>query len=62
MCGKDIEVTVESGFDAKVITVQCGNTSPSGNPWMCKDCTKIHGHRNFRQEAAENNEPWEEDV
>jgi len=62
MCGKKMQVFVPSGLDVKEITVRCGNTSPSGAPWLCSECEQTHGHRNWRREALEAGEQWEEDV
>ena len=60
-CGKEIEVYVESGFGHKAINVRCGNTSPTGYPWMCEACEATEGHRDFRREAEDAGERWDED-
>jgi hypothetical protein len=63
MCGDRIKVYVETGtFETKEITVKCGSTSPSGNPWLCDKCARIHKDRNWRKEAEEAGETWEEDL
>ena len=61
MCGKTIEVSVESGWDFKMIKVRCGNTSPYGTPWLCEECEKKHAGRDWRGEAEEMGETWDED-
>jgi hypothetical protein len=61
MCGKELKVFVESGFDYKEITVRCGNTSPTGEPWLCDECEKQHGGRDWRREAIEAGECWDEE-
>ena len=59
-CGKNIEVYVERGFGHKQITVKCGNTSPSGYPWLCDKCEVLHRDRDFKAEALANGEQWDE--
>jgi hypothetical protein len=61
MCGEKIQVYVQSGWDYKEITVKCGNTSPSGDPWLCDKCEKQHKGRDWRREAEENGEQWDDD-
>ena len=61
MCGKNIQVWVPSGWDYKEITVRCGNTSPTGDPWLCEDCEKKHSGRNWRAEAEYAGETWDEE-
>jgi hypothetical protein len=61
MCGKKMEVSVPKGWDYKQVTVRCGNTSPSGYPWLCAKCEVTHAGRDWRREAAENGERWDED-
>lgn len=61
MCGDKIKVYVPTEFDVKEITVKCGNTSPSGIPWLCEECTVIHKDRNWRKEAEDAGETWEEE-
>ena len=60
MCGKKIEVYVPKGYDYKAIMVSCGSTSPSGNPYLCEQCEKIHAGRDWRREAEEAGERWDE--
>ena len=60
-CGKKIEVYVESGWDYKEISVKCGNSSPHGSPWLCEKCEKKEGHRDWRREAEEAGEQWDDD-
>ena len=57
-CGKKMKEFVPTRYSYKEITVRCGNTSPYGSPWLCKDCEKIHGHRDWRREAELNGEAW----
>tara|TARA_R110000737_G_scaffold41837_2_gene62524 strand:+ start:368 stop:565 length:198 start_codon:yes stop_codon:yes gene_type:complete len=61
MCNEPMQVYVPRGYDYREITVRCGNTSPSGDPWLCDKCAVIHKDRNWRQEALENGEQWDEE-
>ena len=61
MCGKPMQVDVPTKYSYKTITVKCGSTSPDGSPWLCEKCEKIHGHRNWRQEAMEAGENFDDD-
>lgn len=58
-CNKPMTTMVPSGWDYKEITVHCGNTSPTGNPFLCPACERAEGHRNWRQEAEEAGERWD---
>lgn len=60
-CGIEIEVHVPKGYDYKAITVSCGNTSPDGTPWLCDRCAKANIGRDWRREAIEAGETWDED-
>ncbi len=60
-CNKKIEVPVPTRYTAKLITVRCGSTSPHGTPWLCRKCEEIHGHRDWRREAEEAGERWDDD-
>lgn len=60
-CGKEIQVYVHSGFTSREITVSCGNTSPSGFPWLCERCEIADRDRDWRREALEAGENWDED-
>ena len=60
-CNKKIEVSVPSGWDYKMITVRCGNTSPHGTPFMCDDCAEKNQGRDWRREAELDGEQWDDD-
>ena len=62
MCGKKMVAYVKSGWDYKEITVRCGSTSPTGEPYLCEKCTEVHAGRDWRREAEEEGETWEEDL
>ena len=58
-CHEPLKVFVPSGWDYKEITVRCGNTSPSGDPFLCEKCAKKFQNRNWRLEAEENGERYD---
>ena len=60
-CRKKMEEYIPKGYDYKRITVRCGSTSPTGAPWLCEDCEKVHGHRDWRWEAIMNGENFDDD-
>lgn len=60
-CGELIEVAVPTRYDYKLIKVKCGSTSPSGYPWLCEKCEIANEGRDFRREAEEAGEQWDED-
>ena len=61
-CGKEMKVWVATGhYSAKEVTVKCGNTQPSGYPYLCDPCEKIHENTDWRAEARENGENFDED-
>ena len=60
-CGKKLTKYVERGFRYIEIKVRCGNTSPSGYPYLCAGCEEEHSGVNWRQEAMEHGEAWGEE-
>ena len=61
MCGKEMQVFIEKGYSHKEITVRCGNTSPTGYPYLCQSCEKVNAHRDWRREAIEAGENFDEE-
>ena len=61
MCGKPMQVCVPRGYSYREYTTRCGGTSPDGSPWLCDACKEIHAGRNWRREAIEAGEQWDED-
>jgi hypothetical protein len=55
-CGKKMTTWVPSGWDYKEITVKCGNTSPTGMPFLCEECEEKHANTNWYHEAEMNGE------
>lgn len=60
-CNEPMKVYVPRGYDYKEITARCGNTSPSGFPWLCERCEKANAGRDWRREAIEAGEVWDEE-
>ena len=60
-CNKEMQEYVPKGYHYVEITVRCGNTSPSGYPWLCEDCARKNAGRDWRREAIEAGEQWDED-
>jgi len=60
-CGQKMLVSVPSGWTYREITVSCGSTSPDGTPWLCEECERVHGHRDWRYEAEMAGEQWDDD-
>lgn len=58
-CKKKIEVFIPRGYTYKEITVRCGSTSPSGNPFLCNDCQEKNANRDWRREAEMAGETWD---
>jgi len=60
-CNKEIEVSVPSGYTAKLIKVKCGSTSPYGSPWLCEECEERYAGVDWRREAELAGEQWDDD-
>ena len=60
-CNKKMEVWIERGFHGKEITVKCGNTSPTGYPYLCEKCEEIYADTDFRHEAMMNGENFDDE-
>jgi hypothetical protein len=61
MCGKRIKEFVSRGHSYVEVEVACGSTSPSGYPWLCPECEEKHAGRDWRREAEEAGEQWDDD-
>ena len=57
-CGKKMKAYVPTKWDYKEITVQCGNTSLTGDPYLCDACAKLHEHTDWAAQAAECGESY----
>lgn len=60
-CGKEMQVHVAKGWGYKEITVRCGNTSPTGYPWLCEPCSERLKDVDWKREAMLNGEAWGEE-
>lgn len=62
-CGTKFQEWIQHGYSCKEITVTCGSTSPHGTPWLCDKCAALPENRNrdWRREAEEAGERWDED-
>ena len=60
-CGVLLTEYVERGFHVKEIKVKCGDTSPTGYPWQCEKCAEINKDRDWRREAMENGENFDDE-
>ena len=62
-CGCNMIVVVPKGeYDYKEVTVKCGNTMPTGDPYLCDTCVVADQHINWRERAAEFGETYDEDI
>lgn len=57
-CRKWLTTHVARGWSYKEIKVRCGSTSPSGYPYLCRNCEKRYEGVDWRREAALNGEAW----
>lgn len=63
-CGERFKVHVPSGYDFKEVTVRCGTTSPTGDPWQCDKCQDDLEKQpvgSFRQDALEHGEVYDDE-
>jgi len=60
-CSKKMEVWIERGYTGKEITVKCGSTSPTGYPYLCEACEIKYSGVDWRREAMENGENFDDD-
>ncbi len=59
-CG--VDVTAYTGkWSEREITVKCGNTSPYGTPYQCEACERKNRNRDWRKEAEDAGERWDDD-
>ncbi len=57
-CGERYAEYVPHGYDYKEISVECGSTSPSGDPWQCEACAEKYKDVDFRADAMEHGESY----
>jgi O-acetyl-ADP-ribose deacetylase (regulator of RNase III) len=59
-CGTKIPVSIPTKYSAKVIDMPCGSTGIYGYPNLCDKCEKLNAGRDWRREAIEDGENWDE--
>jgi hypothetical protein len=60
-CRKPVDYIVPKGLTGYVtLKYKCGNTGVDGYPVLCETCEKIHEGRDWRREAEEAGETWDE--
>jgi hypothetical protein len=60
-CNKKIEQWVPRGYSGKMVPAKCGQTGIYGYPIFCDSCVSKYEDRDWRQEALENGEAWDEE-
>ena len=60
-CGVQISIYVPRGYSYKEVKVKCGSTGLDGYPNFCDKCAIIHAKRDWRREAIEAGEQWDDD-
>lgn len=60
-CGKKFQAYVPRGYDVREITVTCGTTSPSGDPWQCDYCARLYQEVHYREDAEMHGERYDEE-
>jgi hypothetical protein len=60
-CGKGITQVVPTRFDYKQVPATCGQTGYYGDPIFCADCAPKYKDRDWRREAEEAGERYDED-
>lgn len=59
-CGCQVEIPKPPTY-MKMITVKCGSTGYDGYPVFCAECEPKYAGRDWRREAEENGEQWDDD-
>lgn len=60
-CGRGIVVYVQRGFTDRAIVTRCGSTGPQGYPQFCDACEGQYADRDWRREAIEAGENFDEE-
>lgn len=60
-CGREIEVTVPTRFSCKLVKTRCGSTGIHGYPQFCDTCAPKYADRDWRREAIEAGENFDDD-
>jgi hypothetical protein len=60
-CGKTVDYTVPTRYSSKIVAYQCGATGIGGYPVFCPECEKKYAGRDWRREAIEAGENFDEE-
>ena len=60
-CNVEITVYVPTKYSHKPVKTRCGSTGIYGDPNFCDKCEKHYAGRNWRREAEENGERYDDD-
>jgi hypothetical protein len=60
-CGKKITQMVPTKYSYKEVPAKCGQTGLYGYPIFCEECEPLYADRDWRREAEENGEQWDDD-
>lgn len=60
-CGKQTTQVVPTRFSSKIVKASCGQTGIYGDPVFCDECAPKYADRNWRREAEEAGERYDED-
>jgi len=60
-CGAETTQVVPKKYIDKVVPATCGQTGYYGYPIFCDKCSPLYAGRDWRREAEENGEQWDDD-
>lgn len=60
-CGNPMKVWLPKGYDYKEYTVKCGQTSLTGDPYLCEKCQETDKDIDWRERAREAGERYDDD-
>jgi hypothetical protein len=60
-CGVAITQSVPTRYATKEVPATCGQTGYYGFPLFCEECAPKYKDRDWKKEAEENGEQWDED-
>jgi hypothetical protein len=60
-CNAKIEQIVPTKWDYKRVPAHCGQTGIDGYPLFCDECAPKYANRDWRREAFENGENFDDD-
>lgn len=60
-CNAAIEQWVPTRYSGKMVPAKCGQTGIYGDPIFCEKCEPLYEGRDWRREAEEAGEQWDDD-